>query len=658
MLMSSPDSLSRLVNLYLLLINTKTPLTLAEITEQVGGFSGSFEARRQAFERAKRDLRSLGLPILTTRNYQVNADAYYVDKPNQAKLAPSLSLDEALSLAGAMACVRFGSETALDSARKLGCVFDGEQVELASVPRVPEVVSLFQATNTKKIVEFVYRDLPRRLCPYGIVYRWGNWYLIGKETSSETVKSFRADLMQSQVRLTEDACVPLEGFSISSAIPNKRASIGDPELTVVKLGFATQLLTIVQDRFPAFENVEEFDDQMTCDVSVGGFQAFMSAILDFGKEITVLGPPEIRSRIGAQIDVAIEAQRGVIQEIPGFESRIDLSNYAHDLDSFGETSRRRNEPVVTQFRRVMALLPWLQRNPTTTTGEIARLFDIDEGAVGSLLERVACCGLPPFSPEKLIDIIVDGEMIYSEISDRFAAGLRLDYNDLFVIALSAKLVLTTGNFEGREHLVSAIDSIFSSFDVSLDLEESIVIDLEGQRNFADLRDAINLRVQVSFSYFSGSRHELTRRVVDPYLLFSAGEFWYLRGWCHNSGDVRVFRLDRIDQVDVLTSEIQVTPTAHDLIVSTFTLEGEDFANGTLTAIICAPSERWRIAYVPHVIIDDALEDRAQLIMINVVSIAWLVNLVASSGGKVTVALPLEQVETCLIELEEIRTRFK
>ena len=94
------DSLSRLVNLYLLLANSPRPLTLEQIVSSIGGFPDSAAARRQAFERAKRDLRSLGLPIRTLTGPS-GVDAYKVDERDANAPAPSLTPLEALALAGA-----------------------------------------------------------------------------------------------------------------------------------------------------------------------------------------------------------------------------------------------------------------------------------------------------------------------------------------------------------------------------------------------------------------------------------------------------------------------------------------------------------------------------------------------------------------------------
>jgi proteasome accessory factor B len=64
-------------------------------------------------------------------------------------------------------------------------------------------------------------------------------------------------------------------------------------------------------------------------------------------------------------------------------------------------------------------------------------------------------------------------------------------------------------------------------------------------SLASLFDAIARRKQVTFGYRRGGGGEAQRRTVDPYALRNRGA-WYLAGFDHLRGEVRHFKLDRID----------------------------------------------------------------------------------------------------------------
>ncbi|MGO2111966.1 MAG: helix-turn-helix transcriptional regulator, partial [Pseudoclavibacter sp.] len=59
-----------------------------------------------------------------------------------------------------------------------------------------------------------------------------------------------------------------------------------------------------------------------------------------------------------------------------------------------------------------------------------------------------------------------------------------------------------------------------------------------------LRDAIERGRRVTFSYRSRTSGD-AQRIVDPIRLEAVDDVWYLRGWCLDRDDDRLFRLDRM-----------------------------------------------------------------------------------------------------------------
>lgn len=70
-----------------------------------------------------------------------------------------------------------------------------------------------------------------------------------------------------------------------------------------------------------------------------------------------------------------------------------------------------------------------------------------------------------------------------------------------------------------------------------------------------LRRAIIDRVTVRFRYharFSSSQNEEQAREADPYGLANVGNKWYLAAYCHLRKDLRNFRLERMDNLELLS----------------------------------------------------------------------------------------------------------
>ena len=73
-------------------------------------------------------------------------------------------------------------------------------------------------------------------------------------------------------------------------------------------------------------------------------------------------------------------------------------------------------------------------------------------------------------------------------------------------------------------------------------------DLREAVQFDQLRRAARECRQLRIVYWTASRNETCRRVVDPYHLTSIDSDWYLIAYCHLREDVRMFALPRIREL--------------------------------------------------------------------------------------------------------------
>src|SRR4029077_6045675 len=93
-----------------------------------------------------------------------------------------------------------------------------------------------------------------------------------------------------------------------------------------------------------------------------------------------------------------------------------------------------------------------------------------------------------------------------------------------------------------------------------ELTKRIRVQLEsGEAQWLSLmREAVMEHRAVDLEYYTYSRDALTRRRVDPHLVFASLGHWYVSGYCHLAEDRRLFRLDRIKTAE-LTDEAFVAP---------------------------------------------------------------------------------------------------
>jgi proteasome accessory factor C len=120
-------------------------------------------------------------------------------------------------------------------------------------------------------------------------------------------------------------------------------------------------------------------------------------------------------------------------------------------------------------------------------------------------------------------------------------------------------------------------------------------DVLGARFRAPLEEATAQARQVRLTYWVPSRDDVTDRVVDPRGIVTAHGLTYLDAWCHTAQAPRLFRLDRIQDAEVLDSSIQTTPEPpRDLAEGMF----EHSAGTSLATLRLAPEARWVVEYYP------------------------------------------------------------
>ena len=193
------DRLERLLNLTATLLDTRRPLTLDELAERVEPrYPNDKVARRRQFERDKETLRELGIPIRVEtvdgfgadQAYRIHADDYYL--PDLRLTPPELA-----ALHVAVTAVRLEGDAGREGLAKLGGLEgSGARATLAEVPVTPALAALFDAVRQRSTVEFSYRDEDRTLDPYGVVLRFGHWYVVGHDLDRDAPRAFRIDRIE------------------------------------------------------------------------------------------------------------------------------------------------------------------------------------------------------------------------------------------------------------------------------------------------------------------------------------------------------------------------------------------------------------------------------------------------------------------------------
>jgi proteasome accessory factor C len=159
-------------------------------------------------------------------------------------------------------------------------------------------------------------------------------------------------------------------------------------------------------------------------------------------------------------------------------------------------------------------------------------------------------GVYPYSPDCLVDVVMDHDRVSVQFADAFRHPLRMTPDQGLAVVATARSLATAPGADPDGPLARATAKVAavlgvdpSTVDVDLGDAESETLDV--------LRRAVETEHRVALDYYSYGRDEHTHRVVDPYRVYADQGQWYLEAYCHQSEGERIFRVDRVEDATLL-----------------------------------------------------------------------------------------------------------
>lgn len=298
-----------------------------------------------------------------------------------------------------------------------------------------------------------------------------------------------------------------------------------------------------------------------------------------------------------------------------------------------------------QVARLLALVPLLHRRDGLKVAQAAAALGISQEQVVKDLKVLLMCGLPGGMPDDLIDVDLetlqeDGAegVIHVSNAEYLARPVRLSTTEATALIVALRAVRDSSPDESRE----VVDRVIAKLEIAAaqgSAHQQIEITPEesvAARTRSELDRAVEQGTQVRITYFIPARDEVSERTVDPLRVARVDGVDYLEAWCHSAEDRRVFRLDRIQSLDVLDAAILTSPEAGDELLSIDLFTADD--NAQDVTLLLAPSARWVPEYYP---VDDVrhLDDGFIEATLRVVDVRWLHQLVLRLAPDATIVAP-------------------
>ena len=674
------EKLIRQLSLISFLMANRRPVSALEIKREVEGYSSMNEdafARRFYADRA--ELESLGISLQVERPAEGFFEAELYALPPENYYLPAIEFTDSELAALRTALGLLDGEFAYAEPLRLALqqVSWGRPSPLTEQDEAPidvklsaaggrelsqQLAKIETAISRRKTIEFSYYSLQRdevsdrKVDPYHLVFRDGQFYLIGYAHERDEVRVFRLSRIRGKVSYASKA---EHDFNTPEDFDRRDyASRADWQMGQIA-GRATIFLReriawLVERDFGTYG---EFRKPTKADAVKGRGMIFetdyaserqlISWVLSWRENARLLDPPELAKEADERL--ALLRKRHTTE----FDVAKTVSRPIAEGNGRARTSNGRSESVIRpeRFARLVTLAGLLigaaRADESLQTQQVLDELNI---SLEELREDLDVLNVVNFGGGTYV--------LYAEIN-----GDRLEvdpdtYGDNFarparLLPLEAKALVAAIDLIG-EHLpegslASARQKIVDALGQDPAEEGLQITTAKGDDSEVAraVSGAIVRHRQLRIEYYKENEDEFTERTIEPYKLVNGQEGWYIHSWDLEKDAPRSYRLDRVREVNVLDEKFEprpgVEPDVHGWLAT-----GE-VESGSRARIWVSP-ERARWVREDHPGATE-LSDGAVIFERTYASYEWLAREILKEAGDAVVLEP-EEARRAVLEAAE------
>ncbi len=207
--------------------------------------------------------------------------------------------------------------------------------------------------------------------------------------------------------------------------------------------------------------------------------------------------------------------------------------------------------------RLFQITQLLRCDRVITARTIAEKLEVSERTIYRDIQDLSLSGIP---------IESETGVGYRLMKGFHLPPLMFNEQELAALMLGARMMQVWSDPTLAKAAQQAIDKIESVLPEHLKPElsrQEIIIpdfmtDNESVQHLSSLREAIKQQKKVTFDY-TREDGQHSQRTIHPLGIFYWGKVWTLTAWCELRNAFRHFRLDRMQQVEVLSAVYQPIP---------------------------------------------------------------------------------------------------
>lgn len=315
-----------------------------------------------------------------------------------------------------------------------------------------------------------------------------------------------------------------------------------------------------------------------------------------------------------------------------------------------------------RLSRLLVMLPWLTERKQVPIADVASTFRMTPEEVASELELVAMCGLPPFVDE-MIDVFVDGDLVFVGVPRIFTKPLRLTAPEGFALLTAGRAAMQLPGADPAGPLGRGLAKLAAALGEELE-DAALVVDLAPTPLVDELAAATRVGERLRIRYWTASRDETTERDIVPRRVSHERGDWFVSADDGRSGEERTFRVDRIEALEhsgvfgeTLVGDADLAATSASTLASPVSSVAWT-ADGSLprATLRLTPAARWILEQYPV----DSVVERASGevdVRLAVMSERWLERLLLRTGADARVLTPTEWADLGAVAARRLLTRY-
>lgn len=315
------------------------------------------------------------------------------------------------------------------------------------------------------------------------------------------------------------------------------------------------------------------------------------------------------------------------------------------------------ESATSRLSRLLTMVPWLLNHQGVDVDEAAEEFGVSREQLISDLQLLFLCGTPGGMPDDLIEADWEDGKVYLGNAEHIARPLRLTVDEALTLMVGLRALASTPGIAEHEAVARALTKLEDATGAVGAASARVQVSIDDgaqQSTLTEARHAVQDHRRVHLRYLVPGRDEVSERDVDPMRVVSLDARWYLEGWCHRAEDVRLFRVDRIQSLDVLDLDGTPPPQAQprDLAGAAFTPHDDD----TEVVVETDRSGSWIVDYYPTESVEE-LGDGRRRVSLRVSDPSWVRRMTWRMGGHLTVVSPPDLAASVAAGAQEALTAY-